>query len=63
MKNKLIIGRYYKIRAREYDVEGVRTNAIRMKLVGLYRHLAVFERPAGYCESFTYWELEKVIVE
>lgn len=64
--NSLVIGEKYVIHASvtgDLANMGERKKDIRMKCVGLYPHLAVFERPAGYCEAFTYWELERVIVE
>jgi len=62
--DKLVVGEKYFIHAAVkgmLDNMGERKQDIRMKCVGLYPHLAVFERPAGYCESFTYWELERVM--
>lgn len=62
---KLVIGEKYTLRIRTRGHIVINDEApakeITAKLVGLYRHVAVFEYRFGYQESFTYWELERVM--
>lgn len=63
MRFELAPGRKYIIKSRKYSFEGKDlTENVRMKLVSLHSHVARFERPAGYMESFDYWMLDRLII-
>lgn len=64
--DKLIIGRYYTVKAQKFNaIEHTKeqTVPVRMKLIGLYPFFARFQRDAGYVESIRYWDLVRGLME
>lgn len=58
---ELQIGKTYLLTKKIWEKRYAENVERRMKLVGVYKHHAVFENEYGYCESFIYPDLKQVM--
>lgn len=58
---KLQIGKEYLLSKKVRDGVFVEKIEQKMKLIELYKHHAVFRNEYGYCESFIYPDLKRIL--